>query len=62
MKGPKGCPLNTLVVDEASQIHVGDYIPVFYNKKYGTLRKACFIGDDKQCKYLFVLSVSSIDI
>ncbi|KXN88607.1 Regulator of nonsense transcripts 1 [Leucoagaricus sp. SymC.cos] len=38
--------LSTLVVDEASQIHVADYISVFY--KYTSLRKACFIGDDKQ--------------
>jgi len=43
------CPISTLVVDEASQIHVADYISVFY--KYVSLRKACFIGDDKQCKY-----------
>ncbi|KAF9451887.1 hypothetical protein P691DRAFT_294664 [Macrolepiota fuliginosa MF-IS2] len=40
------CPLNTLIVDEASQIHVADYVSIFY--KYSSLRKACFIGDDKQ--------------
>ncbi|KAF7374797.1 AAA-12 domain-containing protein [Mycena sanguinolenta] len=40
-------PVNTIVVDEASQIEVGDYIPVF--DQYSTmLRKMCFIGDDKQ--------------
>ncbi|KAJ3570491.1 hypothetical protein NP233_g4370 [Leucocoprinus birnbaumii] len=39
-------PITTLVVDEASQIHVADYISVFY--KYPSIRKACFIGDDKQ--------------
>ncbi|KAJ6513134.1 P-loop containing nucleoside triphosphate hydrolase protein [Mycena sanguinolenta] len=40
-------PVNTIVVDEASQIEIGDYIPVF--DRYGaTLRKMCFIGDDKQ--------------
>ncbi|KAJ7678920.1 P-loop containing nucleoside triphosphate hydrolase protein [Mycena polygramma] len=39
-------PVNTIVVDEASQIEIGDYIPVF--TKFQTLRKMCFIGDDKQ--------------
>ncbi|TFK33237.1 P-loop containing nucleoside triphosphate hydrolase protein, partial [Crucibulum laeve] len=39
-------PLNTLIVDEASQIEIGDYISVF--SRFKTLRKACFIGDDKQ--------------
>ncbi|KAL9714395.1 hypothetical protein Ac2012v2_002708 [Leucoagaricus gongylophorus] len=42
----KEFPISTLVVDEASQIHVADYISIFY--KYVSLRKACFIGDDKQ--------------
>ena len=41
-------PLRTLVVDEASQIEVGNYIPVFTAFK-DSLRKLCFIGDDKQC-------------
>ncbi|KAF8206301.1 P-loop containing nucleoside triphosphate hydrolase protein [Mycena galopus ATCC 62051] len=40
-------PVNTIVVDEASQIEIGDYIPVF-DKYKSTLRKMCFIGDDKQ--------------
>jgi regulator of nonsense transcripts 1 len=44
----KSCPLNTIVVDEASQIHIGDYVSLFY--KYTSLRKACFVGDDKQCE------------
>ncbi|KAJ6508018.1 P-loop containing nucleoside triphosphate hydrolase protein [Mycena vitilis] len=39
-------PVNTIVVDEASQIEIGDYIPVFTN--FPALRKMCFIGDDKQ--------------
>ncbi|KAL4260424.1 DNA2/NAM7 helicase-like C-terminal domain-containing protein [Pleurotus pulmonarius] len=39
-------PLQTLVVDEASQIEVGDYIATF--TKFSELRKVCFIGDDKQ--------------
>jgi len=39
-------PLKYLVVDEASQIKVSDYIsPITSNP---TLRKICFIGDDKQ--------------
>lgn len=41
-------PLCTLVVDEASQIEIGQYLPVFSD--YPTLRKVCFIGDDKQCE------------
>jgi len=39
-------PIKTVVVDEASQIEIGDYISVFV--KYLTIRKVCFIGDDKQ--------------
>jgi len=45
----KNIPVNTLVVDEASQIEIGNYISVFSKFKW-TLRKACFIGDDKQCE------------
>ena len=45
-------PLNTLVIDEASQIEIGEYIPVFNN--YSTIYKVCFIGDDKQCKSNFI--------
>ena len=42
-------PVETVIIDEASQIEVGDYLPIFarYN---GTLRKMIFIGDDKQCR------------
>lgn len=46
-------PLHTLVVDEASQIEIGDYIPIFSAFKH-SLRKVCFIGDDKQCKFFFL--------
>jgi regulator of nonsense transcripts 1 len=46
-------PIRTLVVDEASQIEVGDYVTVF-SDFHSTLRKAIFIGDDKQCM-LFLL-------
>lgn len=41
-------PLHTVVVDEASQIEVGDYIPLFTN--FSTIRKAIFIGDNMQCR------------
>ncbi|KAF8071840.1 P-loop containing nucleoside triphosphate hydrolase protein [Lyophyllum atratum] len=40
-------PIKTLIVDEASQIEIGNYVPLFVT--FSTLRKACFIGDDKQC-------------
>jgi len=43
----KKVPMNCLVVDEASQIEIGNYITTF--TEFGaTLRKVCFIGDDKQ--------------
>lgn len=44
----KAIPLHTLIVDEASQIEIGGYIPIFHSFK--DLRKMCFIGDDKQCE------------
>jgi len=44
----KVIPLQTLVVDEASQIEIGDYVPIFSSFGH-ILRKICFIGDDKQC-------------
>ncbi len=44
-------PVKILVVDEASQIEIGQYISVFSTFK-NTLRKVCFIGDDKQCIFL----------
>lgn len=40
-------PLHTVVVDEASQIEIGDYIPLFSN--FTTVRKVIFIGDNMQC-------------
>ena len=43
-------PLKTLVVDEASQIEVGNYVSIFTEFKE-SLRKLCFIGDDKQCMF-----------
>lgn len=41
-------PVHTVVIDEASQIEVGDYIPLFSN--FSTIRKAIFIGDNMQCE------------
>ncbi|KAF8843771.1 hypothetical protein BDN67DRAFT_896582 [Paxillus ammoniavirescens] len=39
-------PVRTVVVDEASQIEIGDYIPIF--STITTIRKVTFIGDDMQ--------------
>ncbi|KAG1741642.1 P-loop containing nucleoside triphosphate hydrolase protein, partial [Suillus lakei] len=44
--GFNAAPLRSLVVDEASQIEIGDYIPLFTS--HTSIRKVCFIGDDKQ--------------
>jgi superfamily I DNA and/or RNA helicase len=40
-------PITTVIVDEASQIEVGDYFPLLhlYNS---TLSKIVFVGDNKQ--------------
>jgi hypothetical protein len=40
-------PVKTVIVDEASQIEVGDYVPLIQSFSK-TLRKLVFIGDDKQ--------------
>ena len=40
-------PVQTVIIDEASQIEVGDYLPILAKYKT-TLRKMIFIGDDKQ--------------
>ncbi|KAH8099964.1 P-loop containing nucleoside triphosphate hydrolase protein [Cristinia sonorae] len=40
-------PLETILVDEASQIEIGDYLPML-NKFANNIRKIAFIGDDKQ--------------
>jgi hypothetical protein len=42
-------PVQMVIIDEASQIEVGDYLPILGRYK-STLRKVVFIGDDKQCK------------
>ena len=43
-------PVQTVIIDEASQIEAGDYLPILAKYKT-TLRKMIFIGDDKQRKY-----------
>jgi hypothetical protein len=40
-------PVDTLIIDEASQIELGDYLPAFI-KFSRSLRKVGFVGDDKQ--------------
>jgi hypothetical protein len=44
-------PIVNVIIDEASQIEVGQYVPLF-NTFGESLRKICFVGDDKQCKSL----------
>ncbi|KAI5892948.1 uncharacterized protein SCHCODRAFT_02502284 [Schizophyllum commune H4-8] len=43
----KVVPLQTVLVDEASQIEVGDFVPMIHQYRE-TLQKIVFIGDDKQ--------------
>lgn len=40
-------PIEFVVVDEASQIEIGDYLPML-SRSESTLRKLVFIGDNKQ--------------
>ncbi|KAJ7678927.1 AAA domain-containing protein, partial [Mycena polygramma] len=40
-------PLQTVIVDEASQVEIGNYLPMI-ERFSTTLRKLVFIGDDKQ--------------
>jgi superfamily I DNA and/or RNA helicase len=40
-------PLHTVIFDEASQIEVGDYLPLLHRFQR-CLQKLVFIGDDKQ--------------
>jgi len=56
----KCVPIKTLVVDEASQIEVGDYFSVFYS--HNSIRKMCFIGDDKQCTSSFLIEAVSREL
>jgi len=40
-------PIETVIFDEASQIEIGDYLPMLIRFR-PTLRKLIFIGDNKQ--------------
>lgn len=40
-------PIATVVVDEASQITLGNYVRPL--QKFPSITKMCMIGDDKQC-------------
>jgi len=42
-------PVQTIIIDEASQIEAGGYLPILARYRT-TLRKMIFIGDDKQCR------------
>jgi regulator of nonsense transcripts 1 len=45
-------PIINVVIDEASQIEIGQYVPLFFKSFGKKLRKLCFIGDNKQCRLL----------
>ena len=52
-------PVNSVVIDEASQIEIGQYLPLF--ELFGkTLRKLSFIGDDKQRDLFSLFSPSQL--
>jgi regulator of nonsense transcripts 1 len=40
-------PIQTIIFDEASQIEVGDYLPLLHRFPH-SLKKMVFIGDDRQ--------------
>jgi superfamily I DNA and/or RNA helicase len=48
-------PLQTVIFDEASQIEIGDYLPLLVRFR-STLQKLVFIGDDKQRESLVHIS------
>lgn len=45
-------PVETVIIDEASQIELGDYLPLFSTFGAG-FKKIVFIGDNKQRKCSF---------
>jgi superfamily I DNA and/or RNA helicase len=49
-------PLKTLVIDEASQIALSNYVAPL--GAFSSIQKLCFIGDDKQCEFIFILFVN----
>ncbi|TFY66809.1 hypothetical protein EVG20_g4292 [Dentipellis fragilis] len=53
-------PVQTVIIDEASQIEIGNYIPLLHKFRH-SLAKLVFIGDDKQRLSWFYLSFSVID-
>ena len=52
-------PVETLIVDEASQVEIGDYL-IPLSKFYHTLQKLIFIGDDRQCMCPTLFSLSGL--
>ncbi|KAG0706770.1 hypothetical protein DFH29DRAFT_117731 [Suillus ampliporus] len=50
-------PVQTMIFDEASQIEVGDYLPLLHRFQR-TLQKMVFIGDDKQCETRVVVPLT----
>jgi len=47
-------PVQTAIVDEASQIEIGNYVPLLVQHQ-STLRKLVFVGDDKQCASFLIV-------
>lgn len=45
--------IQTIIVDEASQIEVGDYIPLL--QACHGIKKMVFVGDNKQCEFSSLL-------
>jgi len=50
-------PVEMVILDEASQIECGDYLPIFHHF-HSILSKLVFIGDDKQCDLSLSVHVS----
>jgi superfamily I DNA and/or RNA helicase len=48
-------PIELVIVDEASQIEIGDYVPML-SRFQATLQKLVFIGDDKQRSYTSLIN------
>lgn len=47
-------PIKTMVVDEASQITLGNYVSPLQN--FPSIHKLCMIGDDKQCESIVIVA------
>ena len=43
-------PVETMIVDEASQVEIGDYL-IPLSRFHNSIQKIVFIGDDKQCMH-----------